>query len=221
SPPDGYTLFMTSGSIIAANQFMFRKLGWNPDKDLVPVSVTASGPQVIAVHPSFRARSVKELIAIAKANPRSLTFGSARFATQTPLAAENFISAAGIDVVHVPYKGEGPALIDLVAGHIFFVTPNLPAAIGFVQQGKLRALGVTSKTRSAQLPDVPPVSDTLPGFENLGWFGLMAPANTAKAVIDKVHQDTAKALQAADIRKRFEEIGMVPVGNAPDAFERQ
>ena len=221
APPDGYTLFMTSGSIIAANQYMFKRLNWNPDKDLVPITNAASGPQIVAVHPTFRARTVKEFIALAKSNPKSLNFGSAGFGTQTHLAAENFIHTAGIDVVHIPYKGEGPALIDLMAGQIFFVTPNLSAAIGFVQQGKLRALGVTSKTRSTQLPDVPPVADTLPGFENLGWFGLMAPASTPKAVVDKVYQDAAKALQSPDIRKRFEEIGMVPVGNPPDRFDRQ
>jgi tripartite-type tricarboxylate transporter receptor subunit TctC len=221
SVPDGYTLFMTSGSIVAANQYMFKKLNWNPEKDLVPITMTASGPQVIAVHPTFRVKTVKELIALAKANPKSLTFGSAGFGTQTHLAAENFIHTAGIDVIHIPYKGEGPALIDLMGGQIFFLTPNLSAAINFVQQGKLRALGITSKTRSSQLPDVPPVSDTLPGFENLGWFGLMAPANTPRAVIDKVYQDTTKALQGPDIRKRFEEIGMVPVGNPPDDFDRR
>ena len=221
APPDGYTLFMTSGSIIAANQYMFRKLGWNPDKDLVPITMTASGPQVLAVHPSFRARSVREFIALAKTNPRSINFGSAGIGTQTHLAAENFIHTAGIDVIHIPYKGESVALIDLMAGHIFFVTPNLSAAIGFVQQGKLRALGVTSKTRPRQLPDVPSVADTLPGFENLGWFGLMAPANTPRTVVEKVYQDTAKVLQAPDIRKRFDEIGMVPVGNPPDDFDRR
>jgi tripartite-type tricarboxylate transporter receptor subunit TctC len=221
APPDGYTLFMTSGSIIAANQYMFKKLGWNPDKDLIAITMTASGPQVIAVHPSFRAKSVREFIALAKTNPKSLNFGSAGIGTQTHLAAENFIHSARIDVIHIPYKGESVALIDLMAGHIFFVTPNLSAAIAFVQQGKLRALGITSKTRSQQLPDVPPVADTLPGFENLGWFGLMAPANTPRTVIEKVYQDTAKALQTPDIRKRFDEIGMVPVGNAPDDFDRR
>lgn len=221
APPDGYTLFMTSGSIVTANQHMFKKLAWNPEKDLVPITLTASGPQVVVVHPTFRARTVKELIALAKAQPKSITFGSAGFGTQTHLAAENFVYTAGIDVVHVPYKGEGPALVDLVAGQIIFLTPNLSAAIGFIQQGRLRALGVTSKTRSPQLPEVPAVAESLPGFENVGWFGLMAPANTPKAVIDKVYQDTVKVLQLADIRKRLEEIGMAPGGNTPDAFGRQ
>jgi len=221
APPDGYTLFMTSGSIVTANQHMFKKLGWNPERDLVPIALTASGPQVIVVHPTFRARTVKALIALAKAKPKLITFGSAGFGTQTHLAAENFIYTAGIDVVHIPYKGEGPALVDLIAGQIIFLTPNLSAAIGFIQQGRLHALGVTSKTRSAQLPDVPAVAEALPGFENLGWFGLMAPAGTPAAVIDKVYRDTVKALESADLRKRFDDIGMAPGGNSPDAFGRQ
>jgi tripartite-type tricarboxylate transporter receptor subunit TctC len=214
--PDGYTLLMTSGSIVAANQHMYKKLAYSPEKDLAPITMVASGPQIIAVNPGFAAKSVKELIAMAKANPRSINFGSAGFGTQTHLAAENFIHTSGIDVVHIPYKGEGPALVDLVAGQINFVTPNLAAAIGFVQQGKLRALGVTSKQRVAQLPDVPAVAETLPGFENLGWFALMAPTGTPKTVIDKVHRDTVKALQSSEIRSRFDQIGMAPVGNRPD-----
>ena len=220
APPDGYTLFMTSGSIVAANQHMFKRLNWNPERDLVAITNVASGPQIIAIHPSFPAKNVKELIAVAKAKPGAITFGSAGVGTQTHLAAENFIHSAGINVIHVPYKGEGPAIVDLVAGQIIFVTPNLSAAIGFVQQGRLRALGVTSRKRSSQLPDVPAIAETLPGFENLGWFGLMAPAGTPAAVIEKVYRDTAKALEGADLRKRFEDIGMSPVGNPPAEFAK-
>ena len=218
APPDGYTLFMTSGSIVTANQHMYKKLGWNPEKDLVAITNVASGPQIVAVNPSFPAKNVKDMIAIAKAKPGALTFGSAGVATQTHLAAEIFLYAAGINAVHIPYKGEGPAIVDLVAGQIIFATPNLSAAIGFVQQGRLRALGVTSKQRSPQLKEVPAIAETLPGFENLGWFGLMAPAGTPPAVIDKVYRDTAKALEGADLRKRFDDIGMAPVGNAPADF---
>jgi len=220
APPDGYTLFMTSGSIVTANQYMFKKLNWNPERDLVAITNVASGPQIIALHPSFPAKSVKELIAVAKAKPGSITFGSAGVGTQTHLAAEVFIHTAGIDVVHVPYKGEGPAMVDLLAGQIIFVTPNLSAAIAFVQQGRLRALGVTSGKRSPQLPNVPTIAETLPGFENLGWFGLMAPTGTPAAVIEKVYRDTAKALEGADLRKRFEDIGMGPVGNPPAEFTK-
>jgi tripartite-type tricarboxylate transporter receptor subunit TctC len=197
---------------------MFRKLNWSPEKDLVAITNVASGPQAVVVHPSFPAKGVRGLIELAKARPGDITFGSAGVGTQTHLAAENFAFTARINAIHVPYKGEGPALVDLVAGQIMFLTPNLSAAIGFVQQGRLRALGVTSRQRSPQLPDVPAVAETLTGFENLGWFGLMAPAGTPAAVIDKVYRDTAKALGSADLRKRFDDIGMAPVGNAPADF---
>jgi tripartite-type tricarboxylate transporter receptor subunit TctC len=166
------------------------------------------------------AKTLKDFIAMAKAKPRAMTYGSAGVATQTHLAAENFLFTAGIDIIHVPYKGEGPALSDLVGGQIQMVTPNLSAAIGFVQQGKLRALAVTSKERVRQLPDVPAAAETLPGFENLGWFGFVAPACVSKAVIDKVYQDTVKVLKSPDIRTRFEQLGMVPVGNPPADFAK-
>jgi tripartite-type tricarboxylate transporter receptor subunit TctC len=218
--PDGYTLFMPSGSVVTANQHMYRKMPFNAEKDFVAITNVASGPQIIAVHAGFAAKTVKDLIAMAKAKPGSVNFGSAGFGTQTHLAAENFAYTAGINVLHVPYKGEGPALVDLVAGQINFLTPNLSAAIGFVKQGKLRALGVTSRERVPQVPDVPAVAETLPGFENLGWFGLVAPAGTPKAVLDKIHADTVKALQSDDIRKRFNDLGMVPVGNSPAEFAK-
>lgn len=220
APPDGYTLIMVSGSMVTANQYMYRKLAWNPERDLVEVTNVASGPQAIVVHPSFPAKGIRGLIEIAKARPGEITFGSAGVGTQTHLAAENFLFTAGINAAHIPYKGEGPAMVDLVAGQIIFVTPNLSAAIGFVQGGRLRALAVTSRKRVPQVPDVPAVAETLPGFENLGWFGLMAPAGTPAGVIDKVYRDTAKALEAADLRKRFDDIGMAPVGNAPADFAK-
>jgi tripartite-type tricarboxylate transporter receptor subunit TctC len=218
--PDGYTLFMPSGSVVTANQHIYKKMPFNAEKDFLAITNVASGPQALVVHPSFAAKSVKDLIAMAKAKPGSINFGSAGFGTQTHLAAENFVSTAGINAIHVPYKGEGPALIDLIAGQINFLTPNLSAAIGFVKQGKLRALGVTSKQRAPQLPDVPAVAETLPGFENLGWFGLVAPTGTPKAIINKVHADTVKALRSADVKKRFDDLGMVPVGNAPAEFAK-
>ncbi|OGA37160.1 MAG: hypothetical protein A3G24_03265 [Betaproteobacteria bacterium RIFCSPLOWO2_12_FULL_62_13] len=218
--PDGYTLFMPSGSVVTANQHLYSRMPFNAEKDFLAITNVASGPQVIVVHPSFAAKSVKDLIAMAKAKPGSINFGSAGFGTQTHLAAENFVSTAGINAIHVPYKGEGPALIDLVAGQISFLTPNLSAAIGFVKQGKLRALGVTSRQRVPQVPEVPAVAETLGGFENLGWFGLVAPAGTPKAIINKIHADSVKALQSADVKKRFNELGMAPVGNTPAEFAK-
>ena len=218
--PDGYTVLMTSGSIVTANQHIYKRMPFDPARDLVAVTNVASGPQIIAVNAAFAAKTLKELIDLARAKPRSLTFGSAGIATQTHLAAENFAFAAGIDVTHIPYKGEGPALIDLLAGQIQFVTPNLSASIGFVQQGKIRALAVTSKERAKPVPNVPTVAETLPGFENLGWFGFVVPTGTPKTVIGKLYEDTVKVLQSADVRGRFEQLGMVVVGNSPEDFTR-
>jgi len=211
---------MTSGSIVTANQHIYRKMPFDPAKDLAAITGVASGPQVLVVTPSFPPKSIKELIALAKARPKEIAFGSAGFSTQTHLAAENFIHTARIDVLHIPYKGEAPALVDVMAGQVQFATPNMAPAINFIQQGKLRALGVTSKQRSPQLPNVPAIAETLPGFENLGWFGLMAPAGTSREVIDKVYRDTVKALEAADVKSRFEGLGMAPVGNTPAEFTK-
>ena len=220
SAPDGYTLFMTSGSIVTANQHIYKKMPFDPAKDLVPVTNVASGPQVLVVTPTFPPKTVKEFIDLAKARPREISYGSAGFGSQTHLAAENFLYVAKIEVVHVPYKGEAPAIVDTMAGQVPFSTPNLAAAINYIQQGKLRALGVTSKQRSPQLPAVPAVAETLPGFENLGWFGFMVPAGTPKEVIDKIYRDTAKALEAADVKSRFDGLGMAPVGSSPADFAK-
>ena len=218
---DGYTLFMTSGSIISANLHIYRKMPFNPEKDFVAITMVASGPQIIVVNPGFAAKTLKDFIAMAKAKPKTITMGTAGFGTQTHLAGENFMYAAGMDAVHVPYKGEGPALTDLLGGQINFVPANLAAAIGQVQQGKLRGLAVTSLQRLKQLPEVPAAAETLPGFENLGWFGLVTSTGTPKAVIDKIHKDTARVLQSPDIRARYEQLGMMPVGNTPAQFAKE
>ncbi len=218
--PDGYTLFMTSGSIVSANPHLYRSMPFNPEKDFAAITMVASGPQILVVNPGFAAKTLKDFIAMAKAKPKTMTMGTAGFGTQTHLAGENFMHAAGIEAVHVPYKGEGPALTDLLGGQINFVPANLAAAIGQVQQGKLRGLAVTSLQRLKQLPDVPAAAETIPKFENLGWFGLVAPTGTPKAVIEKIHNDTAKALQSPDIRTRYEQLGMAPVGDTPDQFAK-
>jgi len=220
SAADGYTLFMTSGSIVTANQHMYRKLPYNANRDLVAVTNVASGPQAIVVHPNFSAKTVQDLINMAKAKPGGVTFGSAGIGTQTHLAGENFIYTAGINVIHIPYKGEAPAIGDLLGGQIQFVTPNLSAAIAHVRAKRLRALAVTSPQRAKQLPDVPAVSETLKGFENLGWFGFMVPAGTPKAVVAKIQKDTVTALRDPAIAKRFDDLGMVPVGNDSGDFAK-
>ncbi len=218
SPPDGYTLLMTSGSIVTANPFMYKLMTFDPAKDLVAITNVASGPQVIAVGKSMPAKTLKEFIAYAKANPGKVNFGSAGVGTQTHLAGENFAAAAKVDITHVPYKGESAALTDLMSGQIQMVPSNLGAAINFVKQGSIRALAVTSKQRSPELPDVPAAAETLPGFENTGWFGLMAAAGTPKDVIDKIYQDSAKILKTAEFRAALAKQGMEPVANTPAEF---
>jgi len=220
SAPDGYTLLMTSGSIVTANQHIYRNMGFDPAKDLIPITGVASGPQVAVVNPAFPAKSLKELIAMAKAKPGALNYGHAGIGSQTHLAAENLLYTAGIDMINIPYKGEGPAIADLVGGQINMVTSNLPAAIGFINQGKLRALAVTSRERINQLPNVPAAAETLPGFENLGWFGLMAPAGTPKNLVDSIQRDTAKVLGTTDMRARLFVQGMGPMINTPEQFAR-
>lgn len=216
--PDGYTLLMTSGSVVTANQHIYKNMGFDPAKDLVPITMVASGPQVVVVNPSLPVKTLKELIELAKAKPGTLNYGHAGIGSQTHLAAENFLFATGLDIKNIPYKGEGPALTDLVAGQINLATPNMAAAIGFINGGKLRALAVTGKERSPALPDVPTVAETVAGFENIGWFGLMAPAGTPPAVIDRIYRDTAKVLDTTDIRARFFVQGMLPAPLTPKAF---
>lgn len=218
SPPDGYTLLMTSGSIVTANPYMYKNMTFDPAKELVPVTNVATGPQVIAVTTGFPAKDLKELIAYAKANPKKVNFGSAGVGTQTHLAAENFAHSAGIDITHVPYKGESAAITDLIGGQIQMVTPNMGAAVPHLQQGKIRVLAVTSKERSPQMPDVPAAAEVIPGFENAGWFGLMAPTGTPREVIDRVYRDSVKILGSEDFKARLAQIGMVPVGNSPSDF---
>lgn len=217
---DGYTLFFPSGSVVTANQHIYAKMPYDPEKDFVPVTKVVSGPQVLVVPAASPYKSVAELIAAAKANPGKLTFGHAGIGSQVHLAGENFVSSAKIDALAVPYKGEGPALNDLVAGQINFMVTNVAAAIGFINAGRLRALGVTSKGEFAQLPGVPPIARTLPGFENTGWFGIVAPTGTPNDVIQKVYRDTKKALESSRLKARFYVQGLAPVGDTPAEMGR-
>src|SRR3954468_8816009 len=188
--PDGYTLFFPSGSVVTANQHIYAKMAYNPEKDFVPITNVVSGPQVLVVNASSPYKTVKDLIEGAKASPGKFTFGHAGIGSQTHLAAENFVNTAKINAVSVPYKGEGPSLVGLVGGETTFLVTNLAAALSHVSSGKLRALGVTRKTEAPQLPGVPPISNTLPGFENTGWFGIVAPTGTPREIIEKVYKDT-------------------------------
>ena len=218
SPADGYTLLMASGSIVTANPHMYKALTYDPTNDLVPITNVATGPQVIVVSNAVPARDLKELIAYAKANPKKVNFGSAGIGTQTHLAAENFAYSAGVDMTHVPYKGESAAMTDLIGGQIQVATPNVSAAIAHIQQGRVRALAVTSRVRSPHLPDVPAAAEVLPGFENAGWFGLLGPAGTPRDVIERIQRDSARILLSEEFKATLAKQGMVPVANSPSEF---
>jgi tripartite-type tricarboxylate transporter receptor subunit TctC len=216
--PDGHTLFFPSGSVMTANQFVYAKLNYDPERDFVPVTNVVSGPQVLVVPANSPYKTVKDLIDGARANPGKLTFGHAGIGTQTHLAAENFLYQAKVDAVSVPYKGEAPALTGLIGGEINFILTNMAAAIPHVQGGRIKALGVTSRNEAPQMPGVPPIAKTLAGFENAGWFGIVAPAGTPKAIVDKVYQDTRKSLESTEMKARLYAQGLTPVGNTPAEF---
>jgi tripartite-type tricarboxylate transporter receptor subunit TctC len=219
--PDGYTLFFPSGSVVTANQHVYAQLNYDPERDFIPVTKVVSGPQVLTVPANSPFKTVKDLIDFARKNPGKLTFGHAGIGSQTHLAAENFVYQAKIDAIAVPYKGEGPGLAGHVGGETDFFTGNVAAAIGHINSGRLRALGVTSLQEAPQLPGVPPIANTVKGFENTGWFGIVAPRGTPKDIVQKVYQDTKKALDDTQLKARFYAQGLAPVGNTPDELARE
>jgi tripartite-type tricarboxylate transporter receptor subunit TctC len=220
SPGDGYTLLFGSGSI-TINPQLYTRMSFDTKKDLVPVTNVASGPMLVVVPDDSPAKSIKDLIAMAKAKPGGVNFGSAGVGSQVHLAGENFANAAGIDIVHVPYKGEAPAYTDLIGHQTQMMVGNFAAASALLGKGRLRALAVTGKERSPLLPEVPTVAESgLPGFENTGWFGLLAPAGTPPALLAKIQRDTAKVLGATDFKARLYVQGMSPVGNSPAEFAK-
>ncbi len=214
--PDGHNFFFPSGSVVTANQHIYAKLAYHPEKDFVPVTSVVSGPQVLVVPASSPFRTVQELIDAARKEPGKYTFGHAGIGSQVHLAAENFVYQAKLDAVSVPYKGEGPALAALVGGETTFMLANMAAAIGHVNAGRLRALGVTSAEEAAQMPGVPPVGKTVKGFVNSGWFGIVAPAGTPREFIDRMYRDVKKALDDTQMKARFYAMGLATVGNSPE-----
>ena len=221
SPADGYTLLMASGSI-TINPHLYKSMAFDTKKDLVPITNVASGPMLVVVPDGSPAKSLKDLVAMAKARPGALNFGSAGVGSQVHLAAENLAEAAGIDISHVPYKGEALAFTDLIGSQTQFMVGNFAAASALLGNGRLRALAVTGKQRQPQLPDVPTAIEAgLPGFENYGWFGLLAPAGTPADIVARVHRDTVKVLAETETKARLYVQGMTPVANTPAEFSKQ
>ena len=221
SNPDGYTQLFASGSVLSANQHMYKKMTHDPGRDLTGVSLVASGPMVIAVGPNSKFNTLMDLVNAARASPRKLSYGSAGVGSQVHLAAESFEFFAKMDSTHVPYKGEVVAITDLIGGQIDWAAPNLGAAINFLRDRKLRALAATDPKRSPSLPDVPTVSEAgIVGFENVGWFGVAVVTGTPAALVNRISDDISKVAAGTGFRERVSGLGMEAVGNRPDEFNK-
>jgi tripartite-type tricarboxylate transporter receptor subunit TctC len=217
SPADGNTLFVTSSGVLAANMHLYKRTGFDPFKDFTPVLRLVNQPNILMVHPSVPAKTVQELVALAKAQPGKISMGSAGIGTGQDIAARQFSGMANVNVLHVPYKGGAPALNDLLGGQIQAMFETSPTALPYAKEkdGKLRALAITSAKRSPLLPNLPTVAEAgLPGFESITWIGLVAPAGTPKAVVDRLNMELNKALKG-DMGKQFAEIALDPLGGTP------
>jgi tripartite-type tricarboxylate transporter receptor subunit TctC len=216
--PDGYTL-VTAATGIAINPSLYRDAAFDPLQDFAPISLGVKAPNILLVHPSVAATSVKELVALARAKPGQITFASPGNGTTGHLAVELLRASAGIQVIHVPYKGGGPALIDLMGGQVQAYFSVALVAVPLIKAGKLRALGITSAKRSPVAPEMMTVSEAgFPGFEVSGWFGWLAPAKTPRNVVVRLNTEIVKALNAPDIRERLLSQSTEPAGGTPEAF---
>jgi len=214
--PDGYTLVMPITSF-PINPHLYSNLPFDTVRDLTPVVLAASAPLFLVINPAVPAKSVSELIAIAKAKPGQLNYANSGNGTTAHLAGEMFKRMAGVSLVSVPYKGGGPAVIDLIAGQVQVYFSTIPAALAQVQAGRLRGIAVTSTKRVNLIPDVPTVAESgLPGFEVVGWFGIFAPAATPKPIIARLNKEIAAILKTPEIQKRFAGEGLIPGGGTPE-----
>lgn len=219
SPPDGYTLVLGTIGPIAINPSLLSKMPYDPLKDLAPVSQAAVAVNVLVVHPSLPAKSVKELIAIAKARPTDLNYGSSGSGAADHLAGELFNAMVKVKMAHIPYKGGAPAMLDLVSGNVQMVFSTLSTATAAIDGGKVRPLAVAGSKRFEGMPDLPTMSEAgLKGFEVNNWYGLFAPAGTAKDIIARVNAETVKALAAPDVKKRLMDAGIIATSSSPEGF---
>jgi tripartite-type tricarboxylate transporter receptor subunit TctC len=219
SAPDGYTMLMGSAGPLAINASLFAKMPFDPVRDLAPVTLAASTPNVLVVHPSLKAATVNELIALARTRPGEINFASSGHGTPAHLAGELFNSMAGVKLVHVPYKGTAPALADLLGGQVQLMFSTMPPALPHVKDGKLRALAVTSRKRSRATPDLPTVDEAaLPGFEANTWHGVVLPAGTPPAIIARLNREIVAILHLHDIVERLSSQGAEALGSTPEEF---
>jgi tripartite-type tricarboxylate transporter receptor subunit TctC len=214
--PDGYTILMGTPGTQAINQYIYTKMPYNTEKDFAPVSLVARVPNVLVVHPGLGLKSLQDLVAYARANPNKLNAASPGAGSTGHLSLELFKKLTGVEIQHVPYKGSGPALTDLVAGQVQMTIDNLPSAMPHIQAGKLTALGVTTEQKVAVLPDVPTVASLVPGYEASSWFVVMAPAGTPEPIVRRLSAEVDKLLRKPVVLERMKALGADPVGGTPE-----
>jgi tripartite-type tricarboxylate transporter receptor subunit TctC len=217
SPPDGYTLLLVNPAN-GINATLYKKLPFNLLRDIAPVAGITRTPNVMEVTPTFPAKTVAEFIAYGKANPGKINMASSGNGTSVHLSGELFMAMTGIKMTHVPYRGAAPAITDIIAGTCDVLFDNMPSSIEFIRSGKMRALAVTTDTRSAALPDVPTVADTVPGYEASAWFGMGAPKGTPAAIIEKINKTVNEALVDPKVVAKLAELGGVPLTGSPEDF---
>jgi tripartite-type tricarboxylate transporter receptor subunit TctC len=219
SPPDGYTLLMGGNPSLVISPSLYEKLPYDPEKDFAPIAQVFVASNILTVHPDVPAKTLQELVALAKAQPGKLTYGHAGIGTSQHLAGELFKYMAHVDITPVAYRGSTAVVPDLLAGRLTMFFGNVVNVLPLVREGKLRAFAVTSRKRSAVVPDLPTMAESgFPGFEAVPWFGLMAPAGTPTDIIEKIHRETIKDLAMPDVRKSMEQQGLDIIGNSPAEF---
>ena len=222
SPPDGYTLLLAFDGTMVINPHVFAKIPFDTVKDFQPVTKLGDAPVIVAAHPSVAAKDLRELIAAAKAKPKTFSYGTSGTGNTPHLVGEMLNLRAGTDFQHIPYKGGSQAVADAVGGQIPLVFTAIASAGAFIRSGKLKALGVTSTARVAAMPDVPTfIESGLPGFVVNSWVGILAPAHTPRPIVDRLQRDLAAVLKEPDVRERFAVLGNEPVGNTPDVYAAQ
>jgi tripartite-type tricarboxylate transporter receptor subunit TctC len=219
-PADGYTLFMSSAAH-GVNISLYPKLNYHPVKDFAPIALFAISPNLLLTHPSLPARTLKEFLAVARKNPRNLNYSSSGNGSTQHLSGELLKLMAHVDVVHVPYRGTAPSMTALMSGEVEFSFANIPSSLNYVEQGRLRAIAITSAKRSGLLPNLPTMSEAgLPGFETATWYGLLAPAATPQEIITKLNQAVNTAVKNPEVNKRLAQLGADPVIESPQDFAK-
>jgi len=220
SPPDGYTLLMGL-STLAINSALYKKVPYDPVRDFAPITVAVTSASILVVHPSLPVKTLKELISFARARPGQLNYASAGIGTYPQMTYELFLSMAKLKMVHIPYKGTAPAMIDMLAGQVATMAATVLTGLPHIRTGRLRPLGITSAKRNAVVPDIPTVAEGgLPGYESVQWYAVLAPAQTPRNIIAKLHTELVQVLHSPEIKKRFAADAAETVGNTPEEFAR-